>query len=202
MSNLTKPNVFILESLKFSDEKQNLFEGKIISDILALNGKQSMYYYIRTKRELDEIATVFAKSKYRYLHLSCHGSSRTMATTLDKISFAELAQTLRPVLHDRRLFISACEMVNKSLAKAIMPDSGCYSIIGPTKAVAFSDAAILWASFYHLMFNRNFDAMKREEIMRCCGLISNLFGVPLNYFGKDTKAGFKLDAIEPAKSGT
>ena len=66
---MTKPNVFIIESLDFDDEKNNMYEGKVLSQILELNGIESEYYYIRTKQELDEIVDKFEDSGYRYLHL-------------------------------------------------------------------------------------------------------------------------------------
>lgn len=196
----TKPQVFIIESLTFDDEKNNRYEGKIISDILHLNNKSSEYYYIRTKKELEEVLEIFLESDYRYLHLSCHGNSQQMATTLDTIDFEELGDILGPYLFERRLFVSACEMANTKLAKVIMPGSECYSIIGPATDVSFNDAAILWASLYHLMFNHNFDIMKRGDLMKYCGELSKLFGVPLNYFGRDRnkKNGFRLKRIKPS----
>src|SRR4051794_9671160 len=85
MGATTKPEVFIIESLDLDDEKEQRFEGKIISQILALSGKQCEYYYIRTRREFEEMLKQFANSGYRYLHLSCHGSSRALQTTYDAI---------------------------------------------------------------------------------------------------------------------
>ena len=55
MSKETKPEVFIIESLQLEDEKENLYEGQIISQILHLSGRETQYYYIRTRRELEEI---------------------------------------------------------------------------------------------------------------------------------------------------
>jgi hypothetical protein len=43
---VSKPEVSIIESLGFDDERNNLFEGRIISDILARSGKRCIYYYI------------------------------------------------------------------------------------------------------------------------------------------------------------
>ena len=51
----SKPRVFIVESLRFSDENRDLFEGKLISRILALSCSQSKYTYLRTKKELEEV---------------------------------------------------------------------------------------------------------------------------------------------------
>lgn len=43
-----KPNVFIIESLEYENEIQNIFVGKIIQEILNLPGKETRYIYIRT----------------------------------------------------------------------------------------------------------------------------------------------------------
>lgn len=179
---MTNPDVFIIESLRFDDEKANRFEGKMISQILTLNEKKSEYYYIRTKRELEEVIDIFDDSEYRYLHLSCHGSPNSMETTLDSISFKELSEILNPVMKDRRLFISACEMVNDDLAGFIMPNTGCYSVIGPAEPIAFSDAAIIWSSFYHLAFSRSNNNMRRIDIAPHLKNLTKLFGVSMNYY--------------------
>lgn len=195
----TKPEVFIIESLTFEDERNNRQEGKIISNILELNGKQSEYFYIRTKAELLEVVDIFYDSDYRYLHLSCHGNRNCMATTLDQISFEELGEILRPCIHERRLFFSACELANPELAQAVLPGSECYSIIGPSQAVRFSDAAILWASFYHLVFQHDPETMKRDSLLKYCRNIATLFNVPLSYYSKNrqSKNGIKLTEITP-----
>jgi len=79
----SKPRVFIVESLRFADEKQDLFEGKIVSQILALSCSPSEYVYLRTKKELEEVMDHFEESGYRYLHFSCHGNSNKLSLTLD-----------------------------------------------------------------------------------------------------------------------
>lgn len=186
MSRATKPNVFIVESLRFDDEEQKLFEGRLISEILRLNNKDRIYYYIRTRAEFEEILDRFEDSGFRYLHLSCHGDAKYMATTLDQIPLVELGQMLRPYMEDRRLFVSSCDMTNASLAQSLIPGSGCYSIIGPSKKIYFADAAILWASFYHLMFKRNEHAMKRKTLLAELKNLSRVFHVPMNYFSMDS----------------
>ena len=195
----TDPNVFIIESLNFEDEENNRYEGKFISNILEMNEKHPKYYYIRTECELLKIIETFNKSNCRYLHLSCHGNGQEMATTLDNISFPRLGSIFRPYLRKKRLFVSACEMVNDELAKAIMPGSGCYSIIGPEENVTFSDAAIIWASFYHLMFHENRDKMGKQVIKEKLESLVKLFGVSLNFycFNGRNKCGFDSIKITP-----
>lgn len=195
----TIPEVFIIESLTFDNEKDEMYEGKLISNILHLSDKKSIYYYIRTKAELESVLDLFWESNYRYLHLSCHGNSKSMATTLDSIDFKELSDLLDPVLMNRRLFLSACSMTNDKLAKAVIPSSECYSVIGPAKDIKFNDAAILWATFYHLMFRDGFNAMKRSKILENAKNASTMFNVPLNYYSKSRsdKNGYRHTKITP-----
>jgi len=191
---VSKPNVFIIESLEFEDEEKDLYEGKVLSKILNLNGIDSQYYYIRTKQELDEIIQKFDESDYRYLHISCHGSPNSLETTLDSVSFNELNEMLASCLDKKRVFISACEMVNESLAEALISETGCYSVIGPSEPVLFSDATIFLASFYHLMFGENEKSMKRGEIKTVLEKTTDLFDVKVNYFSKSKK--HKISMVE------
>lgn len=183
----TIPNVFVIESLRFSDEADDRFEGRILQQILRLSDRQSKYYYIRTRRELERVAKMFGASQFRYLHLSCHANSDVMATTLDHIPFEALGNILRPHLNGRRLFLSACEMATADLASEILEGSGCYSVIGPTSEINFSDAALLWSSFYHLMFRANESRMTRKWIKKHLQSTATLFGVEMNYFSKSSE---------------
>jgi hypothetical protein len=190
-----KPNVFIIESLSLRDEKSERFEGKFLSQILHLGSKESVYYYIRTRAELKRILDEFDRTDFRYLHLSCHGSTSSIFTTLTEIPFPSFAELLKPHLDGKRLFISACSSVNRRLAGQIFPDSDCYSIIGPQKDIYFNDAAIVWAAFYHLVFKENPDAMKREFLCEVIRKLHDVFEVSMNYYGKSSNEdGFaKID---------
>ncbi len=197
-SSSTTPKVFIIESLDFDDEENQRYEGRILSQILQLSSEiESVYFYIRTRRELERIVTKFAKSRFRYLHLSCHGNPSSMATTLDEVPLHELGAILAPGLHKRRLFLSACQMASPALAQGLLPSSGCYSVIGPASDVDFGDAALLWASFYHLMFRDDRVVMKREQILKHLKSTAGLFEVPLNYFApsRTRKEGYQLTRI-------
>lgn len=195
----TKADVFIIESLKFDDEEDNRLEGRFLKQILHLGGKKPKYYYIRTKKELKIVLKLFKQSAYRYLHLSCHGTKTSISTTLDDISFPMLGQLVKPYLRRKRLFISACSAVNLDIARIIIPSSGCYSIIGPVTDVGFDDAAIIWASFYHLMFKEDARRMKRIDITPTLRKVVNTFGIPLNYFSISKEHGYKGDKIIPRK---
>jgi len=174
--------VFMIESLTYEDENEDKYEGKVITQILKLNDKKPIYYYIRTKKELISVLKMFDQADYRYLHISCHANDEEMGTTLDSIPFEEFSAIVKPHLSYKRLFVSACEMVNDKLARLLLPESKCYSILGPCKTVSFSSATILWSSFYHLMFNHDSTAMKGDVLRDYATQISRLYEVPLNYF--------------------
>ena len=195
----TKPELFIVESLTFDDEKDGRFEGQILTEILRLCGKNPLYYYIRTKRELRIVLEFFERSGYRYLHLSCHGNSESIATTLDLIRFDELGSLLNPYLDGCRLFISACEAVNDQLARELIPQSGCLSIIGPHEEVTFDEAATMWASFYQLMFRQNSKGMSRENIEPILKGLVGLFEVPVAYYGASSVSsrGYRGQVLVP-----
>ncbi len=105
---------------------------------------------------------------------------------------------INPHLNEKRLFVSACSAVNSNLANEIIPNTGCYSLIGPRKDIKFSDAAIIWASFYHLIFKENPIVMKRKEILPTLKNIANTFGISLYYFS-NTKSPYKKKTIKPKK---
>ena len=186
-----KPDVFIIESLTFENEQDQRFEGRILAEILRLSGKNPIYYYVRTKRELRAVLDKFGESEYRYLHLSCHGNDESIATTLDdEIGFEELGEMLNPYLDRRRLFISSCDVVNNQLADVVM-ESGCLSIIGPSEDVFFAEATVFWASFYYLAFQWDTRGMAPADLGEIVSNLETTFGTDVAYYGK-TKGGFRL----------
>lgn len=191
-SGKTKFSLYIIESLKFKDEKADRLEGKILRDILRLSGHKVEYLYIRTRREFQVAIQRFHRSKRRYLHISCHGNPSTIRLTLDRLSFDEFASDASPYLKNRRLFLSACAVVNENLAKLIIPSSGCHSVIGPQESIYFDDAVLMWASFYHLMFrDPAVDAMKGGKIRWALRRTRYAFGIEFDYFKKiDGSAGY------------
>ena len=191
----TKPYVFIIESLDAEDEKNKRREGRILSEMLRLSGKESQYFYIRTKKEIEWALKLFMESNYRYLHISCHANQSVMATTIDTIKLESLGSIMGPYLNGKRLFISACSMASPTLANSISPDSGCLSIPGPKTDIGFHDAAIFWAAFYYKMFRIEKKSMKSKDLIKTAQELSNLFGVSLNCYYHKGKTSTKCEII-------
>ena len=59
---MSKPDLFIIESLSLDDEERGLYEGKALKDILNFSDKNVIYYYIRTKTELENMLKKFKES--------------------------------------------------------------------------------------------------------------------------------------------
>ena len=192
MSKRTNPSLFIIESLEFSDEEDGQFEGRVLRDILEFSDTRAEYYYVRTRKELQVVLRKFFDSNHRYLHISCHGNSEAVALTLDYIGYKEFASDIKGLLYKRRLFFSACGVVNRRLAKAILPRSGCFSLIGPSATIGFGDAVLMWATFYHLIF-RDLDdgGMKGGKIRWALRRLEKTFGKRFAYF----RPGETLDGV-------
>ncbi|SEN03723.1 hypothetical protein SAMN05192574_102256 [Mucilaginibacter gossypiicola] len=181
----TNPNVFIIESLDWDDEENNRFEGRLLADMLELSGKQPIYKYIRTSQEFEYFFDEFCNSEYRYLHISCHGSSESIATTFGEMSFADLAEIMEGRLKGKRIFLSACEAVNQSFADTIIYASECNSVVGPTTKLYTSDALIFWSSFYHIIFKENPIKMDMRMIKNALNNLMKLHGgFKFKYFYK------------------
>lgn len=194
----TKFSLHIIESLEFSDEDRNRLEGKILRQIFRLSGHKVGYLYIRTRRELQAGLQRYHISQRRYLHLSCHGNSSNIGLTLDTLSFPEFANDINQYLRNRRLFLSACAVVNEDLAKLVIPGSRCYSVIGPRRAIYFDDSVLMWAAFYHLMFrDPAMDAMRGGKIRWALRRIRHAFGIEFDYFKRsDRPPGYTRVAID------
>lgn len=83
------------ESLGPNDEGNGRLEGPIIAHIAKLHGKNPTYRYVRNRKEFAKAVRSFAKSNYRYLHISAHADHEGIATTnLEEVSNVALAEML------------------------------------------------------------------------------------------------------------
>jgi hypothetical protein len=123
----------------------------------------------------------FGKSKYRYLHISCHGNTGTFFTTLERIPSLELAELLTPHVNHRRVFLSTCLATDSEFATTLMKNSNCNSVTGPVGTLGFADATIFWTAFYHLMFKENL-SMKNEAIRDKLQICSSLINEEFRFF--------------------
>lgn len=189
-SNITKPETFILESLGHEDEKEARLDGKILYDVLKLHGKKPLYYYFRTQRELVEFAKIFRESGYRYLHLSCHGGDDIVQYTFGNSNYKDFANIFDKKLHNRRLFVSGCNLGNIAFAQEIFAtNGGMYSITAPTKKIYFHQSVSFWSTFYYMMYAWDSSMMKKKRLNQVLSQLATLFEMPLAHYYRDTAQG-------------
>ena len=133
------------------------------------------------------MARQFAESRFRYLHIACHGRRGSFRLTYDKVPYRNFAQIIGPVITDRRLFLSACEIAHDELAREIYKASRPYSITGPTCKILFSDAAVIWASLYNLLFKHDPVIIKGRVIRKFLRDLCELYDVTFAHFGRIKK---------------
>jgi hypothetical protein len=98
MTEDTEPYVFIIESNQWVDERDKRREGVALAEILGLANKNTEYRYIRTLQEFKVVLQQFVDSRFRYLHLACHGTGDGLSFTLEDAQFETLATILLPHL--------------------------------------------------------------------------------------------------------
>jgi hypothetical protein len=181
----TIPEVFIVESLGLADEAGERREGAVLAAVLKMCGKNPLYYYIRTRAELELMAKEFEDSGYRYLHISCHGSAKSLELTLDSVSYQEFAKIFQRRLSNRRLFVSACSAGNNLFAEAVSArNKDLKSIAAPSNDIQFDHAVAFWSSFYVKTFSLNADSMNSDRIVGVLGPLAELFGEPVHFSRK------------------
>ena len=178
----SKAGVFIIESLYFEQEEKNMFEGKILTEMLTLLDVNVQYNYIRTKDELKVMIERFENSNFKYLHLSCHGDSKGIDMTLDDngVTFSELSDMFNYEQKNQRLFLSSCSVMKGGNIVSEMLDTQFLSITGPLNNIGFADSAIFWASFYHLMFIENESKIDNEYMKNTIEKLSSTFNVEMS----------------------
>ncbi|MBD9405612.1 hypothetical protein IB236_09720 [Acidovorax sp. ACV02] len=184
---VTQPETFILESLNVDDESNQRMDGRVLYEVLRLQGKNPIYYYFRTQVELIKFAEIFRASGYRYLHLSCHGDEQVLQFTFGQTTYADFGAIFEKKLNNRRLFISGCSLGNEAFAKAVFEKSGgMYSVTAPTRKVFFSQTSSFWPAFYYMMHAWDTEAMKRERLSQVLERLTEVFEMPMAHFFRNT----------------
>lgn len=180
--------VFIIESMDLENERHGKLDGQALKTILDLCGIPNDYYYIRTTLELERVMEEFEASNFQFLHLACHGNAQALCLTLEDVSYEDFAEIAGESLWHRRLFLSACQVARLELAQRLIPKHHAYSVIGTPNDINYDQAAIIWSTFYHLMYENDKMQMFQRDLLPLLKEVSRLFKVSLNYFSiiKDT----------------
>lgn len=193
-ANITVPETFILESLSQNDELKDRLDGRVLFDVLRMQGKKPIYFYFRTQAELIQFSDIFRKSGYRYLHLSCHGDDKHLQFTFNQCDYDTFAQIFEKKLNNRRLFISGCNLGNLKFAEAVFKKSGgMYSVTAPTKKVFFDQATAFWPAFYYMMHAWDSSMMKKKRLQHVLTRLASIFEMPLAHYFRNTLKGAAVE---------
>jgi hypothetical protein len=193
----TVPEVFIIESLTLTDEAKDRREGEVLAAVLKMCGKKPLYYYIRTRAELEHLAAEFEASGYRYLHLSCHGGDTSLATTLDSINYKNVAKILANRLGGRRLFVSACSAGNEMFAELVgAQNKAVISIAAPAEDIRFDHAVAFWSALYVKLFSINAKSMHSGRVVEVMRALAELFNVPMHWSRRGERKEWTHELID------
>lgn len=192
----TKVGVFIIESRKIIEERKGKRQGLILTEMMTLLGIKFEYRYIRTTKELNEMVKQYYDSKFRYLHLSMHGViSRNrkpvskFSLSLEQVSYDAFGKIIIKKWDDgglkRRLFISACHVVDNITTQFENKRNSFISIVAPSVNIKTKVAPLAWATFYNNMFAIEKESMANNDIKENLNRICGFFNVKFKgYFRK------------------
>lgn len=175
---MTNYGVYIIEFLRADD----YLDGENLHEILKLSLIKTEYRWVENKEEFKKALRDFNKSKFRYLHISCHADETGLEINGNEITNLELQQVTKTYLNNKRLFLSACKGANRQLASLIVSKNNAYSLVGIPTGLDFDKSALFWPSFYHLINEVDSKRMKNLQIINIIKKLVDLFNIPVNYY--------------------
>ncbi len=205
MGSDTIPEVCILEYLRPEELDETKSDGKNLRKVLKAISKEQYYCSVASISELLSEVEKFGESKYRYLHLSCHGNDEELGIDDDGIRWEDLGHKIGSYLQGRRLTLSVCYGGAIKLAEPLIKQQ-CNSVCGPAKEIGFSEGARLWSSFFSQMFPVDVETkdhrMTQKPIIRCLASLSAKYGPPMNLFLRKGLTGMVHVPVEGTFSTT
>jgi hypothetical protein len=177
---MTDYGIYIIEFLRADDYP----DGDNLHKILKLSLIDTKYKWVNSKEEFKNALKSFNKSRFRYLHISCHADETGLEINGDEITNLEFQQMTEKYLSNKRLFLSACKGANRHLASLIVSKNNAYSLVGIPTNLDFDKSALFWPSFYHLINEVDTKRMKRLQIIDIVKKLVALFNVPVNYYSR------------------
>lgn len=157
--------VFIIESPSSEDLLDGKTEGKTLIEALRLSGINGWYSLVTSKatfyktlQERLSMAINAFPGKWPILHFSMHGDSQGLAVSNNEfISWDELRVALNELnnaMQGRSLVcMSSCKGASAIQMAMIESEEKPFgALIGNTRTVAWSDAAVAYVTFYHQFF--------------------------------------------------
>lgn len=154
----------MIESPSSLDLLDDRTEGRVLKETLKIAGIPYWYSLVSDRRMIQEALGNRLLEACRYhnklpiLHLSMHGSEEGVTLTNDEfISWSDLREELLPLIRamDGSLLVCMSSCFGTSGCRMAMYEDDephFWALVGNSESALWSDAAIAYASFYHLFF--------------------------------------------------
>lgn len=162
-----KSDLFVIEVLRPNDYACFCADGQqLVAQMQAL-GFDTRYVRAYDKKSFKDAVSQFGDSKFKWLHISCHGADNGIELYDEKweskaswspeiVCFSEFAKLFETTLATCRMTISGCRTGNEDLARNMfMHNTGLQSVVAPAGDLPIDIAAPLWVSFYTLLIRQS-----------------------------------------------
>lgn len=142
--------VLIIESRNSSDHFNGRHEGRILQQILHLEGIHSKYCEVLDKVHFLKALKQAENINVKYVHFSCHGLDEGFELTDGTfITWQDFDSIAWPILKNKCLVFSSC-LVGKGIEKLFdYHKTFCNAIIAPTRTISWSEGIVAYSAFYH-----------------------------------------------------
>lgn len=142
--------VIIIESRSASDHFNNIHEGRILQQILELEGVNSKYIEVIDQKHLEKAFRYCRSGDVKYVHFSCHGSEDGFSLTDDThITWELLDKIAWPILKDKCLVFSSCNVGKGIKELFVYHKTFCNAIVAPIREIKWSEGVVAYSAFYH-----------------------------------------------------
>lgn len=156
------PDLCVIEILRPKDYACFCDDGYGLVSHLQMLGYDPQYIRAYTFQTFKDALRKFKQSRYRFLHISCHGGTDSVefwdAKDMEpdnhsyqgtQIPYDAFSKALKGCLGDRRVTFSACELGNKQFVQSLIKyNNGFHSVVAPTVELQMHKAAVLWRMYY------------------------------------------------------
>ena len=211
---MIKGFVYIVESPGARDLLDGRTEGRALCEALTLAGIPSVYRLVTTPETFDEAldsgllaacrSTGAPEGRFPILHLSAHGSQDGIQLTSGHfVDWEELHTRLKPLLQFMEnallLCMSSCHGIEAlKMPLQLDPDHHFGWLVGSNDEPLWSDAAVAFITFYHLLFKRQHtiqECVRRMNLASGHEAFTLIEGKPLMESWYQKIASLKLGAM-------
>ncbi|WP_426409227.1 hypothetical protein [Bradyrhizobium ganzhouense] len=170
--------VLIIESGRADDFYNDELDGPSTLQLLKLQGYKPDIRYALDRTHLKRAIAEATASRYRVVHLSCHGSSTGIFLgDLTKVSWASLATYFQGGRYcPAVLVMSACKGASSGISEAFADcDDRPEIIFGSRKSLNYDDYAVAWAILYRRLDMKSLRRAAQLALREICAVVDPSF---------------------------